>query len=84
MALATAAIAGTVLLLTASAPARCSRRRYFATNPNVLYLQSTPMTEPMLFGLTTLQVYLVSRWVMNGDDRRSARSRGLGQRCWPA
>ena len=31
----------------------------YATNPNVLYLQSTPMTEPMLFGLTTLQVCLV-------------------------
>ena len=26
----------------------------FALNPNVLYLQSTPMTEPLLFALTSL------------------------------
>lgn len=28
-------------------------------NPNVLYLQSTPMTEPLLFGLTLLSVVAV-------------------------
>jgi hypothetical protein len=32
-------------------------------NPNVLYLQSTPMTEPLLFGTTFLAVTLVARWV---------------------
>jgi hypothetical protein len=69
-ALATTCIAATVLLLTASAPGAVLAATLFATNPDVLYLQSTPMTEPMLFGLTTLQVWLVSRWVMNGaiDD----------------
>jgi hypothetical protein len=31
-------------------------------NPNVLYLQSTPMTEPLLFGTTFLAVALVAEW----------------------
>ena len=32
----------------------------FALDPNVLYLQSTPMTEPLLFGLVLLSVFLLS------------------------
>lgn len=32
-------------------------------NPNVLYLQSTPMTEPLLFGLACLSLVLVDRWM---------------------
>lgn len=32
-------------------------------NPNVLYLQSTPMTEPLLFGLSCLALVLADRWV---------------------
>jgi hypothetical protein len=35
-------------------------------NPNVLYLQSTPMTEPLLFGTTLVAVALVARWVDGG------------------
>ena len=31
-------------------------------NPDVLYLQSTPMTEPLLFGTTFLAVALVGEW----------------------
>jgi hypothetical protein len=31
-------------------------------NPNVLYLQSTPMSEPLLFAMTFLAVALVGRW----------------------
>ncbi len=42
----------------------------FATNPNVLYLQATPMTEPLFFGLTSLQVWLFTRWVMDGAIER--------------
>ena len=34
----------------------------FALNPNVLYLQSTPMTEPLLLALTTLAVALLMAW----------------------
>jgi hypothetical protein len=32
-------------------------------NPDVLYLQSTPMSEPLLFGTTFLAVCLVARWL---------------------
>ena len=32
-------------------------------NPNLLYLQSTPMTEPLLIGTCLLAVLYVSRWV---------------------
>jgi hypothetical protein len=35
----------------------------FATNPDVLYLQSTPMTEPLLFGLSLLAIDHVFDWV---------------------
>lgn len=65
-ALATASITATVLLLTASRAGAVLAATLYATNPNVLYLQSTPMTEPMLFGLATLQVYLFTRWVLSG------------------
>ena len=40
----------------------------FALDPDVLYLQSTPMTEPLLFGLTLLAVSLVFDWVAAGAD----------------
>ena len=36
-------------------------------NPDVLYLQSTPMTEPLLFGTTFLAVALVARWATTVD-----------------
>lgn len=75
-AVAVSSIASTVLLLTASPAGAVLAATIFATNPNVLYLQSTPMTEPLLFGLTTLQVWLVSRWVMNGAIDDSTRAVG--------
>jgi hypothetical protein len=73
-ALATASIVSMVLLLTASRAGAVLAATLFATNPNVLYLQSTPMTEPMLFGLTALQVCLLTHWVLNGsiEERRSS------------
>lgn len=37
----------------------------FALNPNVLYLQSTPMTEPLLFALSALVVLHLTEWVMS-------------------
>lgn len=35
-------------------------------NPNVLYLQSTPMTEPVLFGTTLLALALSAQWIDRG------------------
>jgi hypothetical protein len=66
-ALAAASIAGTIHALTASTAGALLGAALYALNPNTLYLQSTPMTEPMLFGLTTLQVYLFTRWVLAGS-----------------
>ncbi|HUE87564.1 MAG TPA: hypothetical protein VMO26_15930 [Vicinamibacterales bacterium] len=65
-ALATGSIGATVLALTSSRAGAMLAATLYAANPNVLYLQSTPMTEPMLFGLATLQVYLFTRWVLAG------------------
>ena len=62
----TAALAATVQALTASRTGAALAALLYALNPNVLYLQSTPMTEPLLFALTTLQVWLFARWVMAG------------------
>ena len=39
----------------------------FALNPNVLYLQSTPMTEPLLFALSSLVVLHLTEWVVSDD-----------------
>lgn len=64
-ALATASLAGVVLLLTSSRAGAILAAALYATNPNVLYLQSTPMTEPLLFGLTTFQIFLFTKWVLD-------------------
>lgn len=66
-ALAAGSIAATIHALTSSRAGATLAAALYALNPNTLYLQSTPMTEPMLFGLTTLQVFLFTRWVLNGD-----------------
>ena len=65
-ALAAGSIASTILALTGSRAGAAAGAALYAANPNVLYLQSTPMTEPMLFGLSTLQVCLFTRWVLSG------------------
>ena len=41
----------------------------FALNPNVLYLQSTPMTEPLLFALSSLVVLHLTEWVVSEELR---------------
>jgi hypothetical protein len=41
----------------------------FATNPSVLYLQSTPMTEPLLFGLSALVVLHLAEWATSDVPR---------------
>ena len=56
----------------------------FALNPNVLYLQSTPMTEPLLFALAALVVLHLSEWAMAStsyaDSDTSVRVRPAA--CW--
>src|SRR5687767_7465483 len=62
-ALACYAIGHLVLRITGSRSAAALSVAMFATDPDVLYLQSTPMTEPLLFGLTLLSISLVYDWV---------------------
>jgi hypothetical protein len=73
-AMATASIAWIVLLLTESKPAAVAASAVFALNPNVVYLQATPMTEPLLLGLTTLGVALLMAWASAGDAAGATKS----------
>jgi hypothetical protein len=68
-AVAAMSIAATIEDLTSSASGAALGATLYATNANTLYLQGTPMTEPMLFGLTTLQVWMFTRWVLRGELR---------------
>jgi hypothetical protein len=61
---AAGSLASTVLVLTNSRAGSVLAAALYAVNPNVLYLQSTPMTEPMLFALTALQVCLFTHWTL--------------------
>jgi len=61
-AIASGSIATIVLTLTNSAAAALAATAVFALNPNVLYLQSTPLTEPLLVALTTLGVMMLMAW----------------------
>ena len=61
-AIAAAEIAWIVQWLTRSTIAAVAGAAVFALNPNVLYLQSTPMTEPLLLATTTVAVAMLIRW----------------------
>jgi hypothetical protein len=58
-AITTAAIVRLVVLVTGSASAGTAGAVVFALNPNVLYLQATPMTEPLLICLCLLAITLL-------------------------
>ena len=57
-----ASFAGYVRRQTGSAAAAVAAALLILGNPNVLYLQSTPMTEPLLIGLSLAAVVAVDRW----------------------
>ena len=65
-AIAAGAIAWIIQALTGSAIAAIAGAALFALNPNVLYLQSTPMTEPLLLATTTVAVAMVMAWADAG------------------
>jgi hypothetical protein len=62
-AVAAAAIGWIVVSLTGSPAAAVAAAAVFALNPNIVYLQATPMTEPLLLALTTLGVAMLLAWV---------------------
>jgi hypothetical protein len=69
-AISAGAISWIVLELTESAAAAVAGAAVFALNPNVLYLQATPMTEPLLLALTTLAVAMLLNWTKRARDSR--------------
>jgi hypothetical protein len=66
MALGAGALASLLLRTTGSIVAAATGAVLLMINPNVLYLQSTPMTEPLLFGLTLASIAATAAWI---DDR---------------
>lgn len=62
MSLAAYAVASIVLHATGSRLGAALSVLLIAINPNLLYLQSTPMTEPLLFGLTAYAAWALYRW----------------------
>lgn len=69
LALAIGALARLVLRSGGSPAAAITGAVVLGANPNLLYLQTTPMTEPLLLGLGFLAVALAYDWVASGDAR---------------
>lgn len=61
-ALTVACVSAMVRKITGSRTGAILASALFAFNPNVLYLQSTPMTEPLLFALSALVVLQLTEW----------------------
>jgi hypothetical protein len=62
MGLGAGSLAWLLLRTTGSITAALTGAALLMVNPNVLYLQSTPMTEPLLFGLTLFAVATTAAW----------------------
>jgi hypothetical protein len=56
-----------VLAMTGSRIGAVTSTALLALNPNLLYLQSTPMTEPLLLAMTSLVVLWLFEW-MTADE----------------
>jgi hypothetical protein len=67
------ATARLVLAVTGSAAGALASVAALALNPNLLYLQATPMTEPLLIGLSALVVLWLYEWVQADRDDVPAR-----------
>ena len=67
------ALARLALLLTASRQAAAVAVSLFILNPNILYLHTTPMTEPLLLAAITLCTLWLSEWVLLNQDQVPAR-----------
>ena len=74
--LAAWAIATIILTATGSRTAAALGTAVFAANPNVLYLQATPMTEPLFWGLACCSVVL-TRHAFVSDTPTAIRRAGL-------
>jgi hypothetical protein len=75
MAIAVWAIAGLIERATGSRAGGAAAAALLMLNPDVLYLQSTPMTEPLLFGTTFLAVALVGMWSVSIPNDTTSNAR---------
>jgi hypothetical protein len=86
LALAAGAAAAIVARLTGSTAGGLAAAALIALDPNVLYLQSTPMTEPLLFALTLAAIERLMAWLQAADDARRSLDRQVGltlaAACW--
>lgn len=57
-----------VFLLTENRLAAFFAFLVFALNPNMLYMQSTPMTEPLLIALFLMSSYYFVKYIRNSED----------------
>ncbi|HVL66030.1 MAG TPA: hypothetical protein VM364_02080 [Vicinamibacterales bacterium] len=80
MALAAGSLASLLVRLTGSIVAAAAGAVLLMANPNVLYLQGTAMTEPLLFGLSLFSVAAVAAWLdaQAGSEDRLRRWAGAG------
>jgi hypothetical protein len=90
MGVAAYACAAMVLRATGSRAGAVLSAALLAANPNILYLQSTPMTEPLLIALLMLAAMATHAWASEGGARwRRAAGWTLAAACltryeaWP-
>lgn len=62
-------MASLILRGTGSVAGAALAAALFVLQPDVLYLQSTPMTEPLLFGTTAAALALTAAWIDAGAAR---------------
>ena len=83
------ALASLLLRTTGSVSAAIASAVLLMWNPNILYLQSTPMTEPLLFGTCLLAVNLTAKWIDDGARNANAAGWAIVAACmtryeaWP-
>jgi hypothetical protein len=75
MAVAAWAIARLIHRATGSIAGGVVAAALLMLNPDVLYLQSTPMTEPLLFATTFLAIALIAEWATALEPRSSIPDR---------
>jgi hypothetical protein len=75
LALGLAALASYLVRQTDSYAVAIGTPAIILANPNLLYLQSTPMTEPLLLGLGFISLLLVDRWLERPDIRTTWQAR---------
>jgi hypothetical protein len=88
LAIAVWATASMIVRTTGSVSGAAAAAALILLNPNVLYLQSTPLTEPMLFATTMLAVAFTGEW-LDGVRTSTAGGVALAAACltryeaWP-